>query len=56
MICLGQNAPVKAFDRHGNLKDSQIINYKCDQTGKMLLLQGIAARVSSFQRSFFFLI
>ncbi|CAD5215134.1 unnamed protein product [Bursaphelenchus okinawaensis] len=40
----GQNPPVKAFDRHSNLKDCQIISYKCDHTAKLLLLQGIAVK------------
>ncbi|KAI6241003.1 Clathrin heavy chain [Aphelenchoides fujianensis] len=40
----GTQAPVKMFDRHMNLKDCQIITYKCDHTGKLMLLQGIAAK------------
>ncbi|KAI6215352.1 hypothetical protein M3Y94_00375700 [Aphelenchoides besseyi] len=40
----GPQAPVKMFDRHMNLKDCQIITYKCDHTGKLMLLQGIAAK------------
>ena len=45
---LGPQAPVKMFDRHTNLKDCQIITYKCDHTGKLMLLQGIAAKVRFF--------
>lgn len=40
----GPQAPTKVFDRHSTLKDCQIITYKCDQTGKLMLLQGIAAK------------
>jgi len=40
----GPQAPVKVFDRHSTLKDCQIITYKCDVTGKLMLLQGIAAK------------
>lgn len=41
---IGPQAPVKVFDRHSTLKDCQIITYKCDVTGKLMLLQGIAAK------------
>lgn len=42
---LGEPAPVKVFDRHSTLQNTQIINYRSDADGKFLLLIGIAAKV-----------
>ena len=39
---LGADSPVKKFDRHPTLAQSQIINYKASPDGKWLLLNGIA--------------
>ena len=39
---LGEAAPVKKFDRHPTLAQSQIINYKASADGKWCLLNGIA--------------
>ncbi len=42
----GPEEPVKVFDRHSNLADCQIINYRCDTEKKWLCVVGIAQRVS----------
>ena len=39
-----EGQPIKMFDRHDNLRDTQIINYRTDVNKKWLLLIGIAAR------------
>jgi clathrin heavy chain len=38
----GSSTPQKVFDRHDNLKDSTIINYKTDKNEQWLLLVGLA--------------
>ena len=40
----GDGTPVKMFDRHATLADTQIIQYKTDASCKWLLLTGIAAK------------
>eukprot|EP00741_Cyanophora_paradoxa_P015948 tig00000042_g15397.t1 len=40
----GAENPVKMFDRHASLANSQIINYRVDPTGQWLVLVGIAAQ------------
>lgn len=45
MYYLGEPAPVKVFDRHSTLQNTQIINYRSDAEGKFLLLIGISAKV-----------
>lgn len=40
----GTSDPVKVFDRHQSLSDSQVINYRADRQGKWLCLVGIAQR------------
>ena len=40
---IGDNAPVKVFDRHSNLSGSQIINYRTTEDGKWMVLIGIAS-------------
>jgi clathrin heavy chain len=42
----GDSAPVKVFDRHSSLTGCQIINYRCDNSLKWLLLIGISAQQS----------
>ena len=43
----GDSAPVKVFDRHGSLANSQIINYQASADGKWLLLVGISQGANS---------
>jgi clathrin heavy chain len=40
----GEAGPVKMFDRHATMADTQIIQYKTDVNCKWLLLTGIAAK------------
>jgi len=40
----GPEEPVKVFDRHSNLSDCQIINYRADSEKKWLCVVGIAQR------------
>ncbi|TKR78217.1 hypothetical protein L596_019061 [Steinernema carpocapsae] len=40
----GDSAPVKVFDRHQTMMNSQIINYRMDADGKFLLLIGIGPK------------
>mmetsp|Transcript_28677 Transcript_28677/g.48179 ORF Transcript_28677/g.48179 Transcript_28677/m.48179 type:complete len:1757 (+) Transcript_28677:68-5338(+) len=40
----GTSDPLKMFDRHANLANAQIINYKTDSSEKWLVLVGIAAQ------------
>lgn len=51
---LGDSNPVKVFDRHSSLASGcQIINYRCDESQKWLLLIGITAqdsRVAGFMQ------
>ena len=47
----GQSAPKKMFDRHQNLANSTIINYRTDNNQQWLLLVGLA-RAVSFKRFF----
>lgn len=39
---LGDSGPEKMFERTANLANNQIINYRCDPSGKWLVLIGIA--------------
>ena len=41
----GDSQPIKVFDRHTTLNGCQIINYRCDNSLKWLLLIGISAQV-----------
>ena len=41
----GQDAPVKIFDRHATLNDTQIINYKVSSSEKWMVLIGIKSEV-----------
>lgn len=41
----GDSTPTKIFERHGNLNNCQIINYRADHQLKWLVLIGIAAQV-----------
>jgi len=43
----GQSAPVKIFDRHATLNDTQIINYKTSPDEKWMVLIGIKSEVST---------
>ena len=43
----GDADPVKIFDRHGPLANSQIINYQASSDGKWLLLVGISQGANS---------
>tara|TARA_B100000787_G_scaffold79479_1_gene58582 strand:+ start:238 stop:459 length:222 start_codon:yes stop_codon:yes gene_type:complete len=43
----GQSEPVKVFDRHPTLNDTQIINYKTSADEKWMVLIGIKSEVSS---------
>ncbi|PAA80763.1 hypothetical protein BOX15_Mlig023734g1 [Macrostomum lignano] len=40
----GDSTPVKMFDRHASLSGCQIINYRCDNSQKWLLIIGISAQ------------
>ncbi|KAI8074164.1 putative CHC1-clathrin heavy chain [Gongronella butleri] len=40
----GESGPVKMFDRHANLTDSQIINYRVSSDEKWMVLVGIAGQ------------
>ena len=42
----GQSEPVKVFDRHATLNDTQIINYKTSSDEKWMVLIGIKSEVS----------
>lgn len=41
-------SPVKIFDRHMNLNDTQIINYRINSDEKWMVLIGIKAVVSIY--------
>ncbi len=41
----GESAPIKMFDRHTNLANSQIINYRVNAEEKWMVLVGISAVV-----------
>ena len=41
----GQSEPVKIFDRHATLNDTQIINYKTSPDEKWMVLIGIKSEV-----------
>tara|TARA_B110001452_G_scaffold5651_1_gene5326 strand:+ start:894 stop:1271 length:378 start_codon:yes stop_codon:yes gene_type:complete len=41
----GQSEPVKVFDRHPTLSDTQIINYKTSADEKWMVLVGIKSEV-----------
>ena len=41
----GQSEPVKVFDRHPTLNDTQIINYKTSPDEKWMVLIGIKSEV-----------
>ena len=41
----GQSEPVKMFDRHATLNDTQIINYKTSADEKWMVLVGIKSEV-----------
>jgi len=43
----GQSEPVKVFDRHPTLNDTQIINYKTSADEKWMVLIGIKSEVST---------
>ncbi|TIC24772.1 clathrin heavy chain [Wallemia mellicola] len=43
---VGENSPVKVFDRHANLTGSQIINYRATDDGKWMALIGISSNPS----------
>lgn len=49
----GESAPVKIFERHSTLAQTQIINYRADSECKFLLLLGIAAKVHLTQSVIF---
>jgi hypothetical protein len=42
----GQSEPVKVFDRHATLNDTQIINYKTSSDEKWMVLIGIKSDVA----------
>ncbi|KAL7060518.1 hypothetical protein AAHC03_09135 [Spirometra sp. Aus1] len=42
----GSSSPTKMFDRHASLANTQIINYRTDESSKWLLLIGISAQDS----------
>jgi hypothetical protein len=42
---LGDSPPLKMFERHSSLAQTQIINYRADTDCKFLILLGIATRV-----------
>lgn len=41
----GQTEPMKVFDRHATLNDTQIINYKTSPDEKWMVLIGIKSEV-----------